>query len=218
MEKLTRYRIPLLTGLGALVLAIVVFMAWISPEGSKLSSLHGQQTQLTSQQMHLQTELSTLRRDKAHLAANCAELTNDLTKIPGTPTVDDFFHQVTALAVAAGDPNTPTISVTQAASGPTPTPAAAGATAGSAGAVKAVTVNMTLSGTYGQMSAFLQGLDRFPRLFTVSTIAVSGGPVALGGAAVAPTTSGYNLTLGGSVFYSTGQSNVCSTTSTTAAH
>jgi hypothetical protein len=203
--------------LGALVLAIVVFMAWISPEGGKLSSLHGQQTQLTSQQMHLQTELSTLRRDKAHLAANCQELTNDLTKIPGTPTVDDFFHQVTALAVAAGDPNTPTISVTQAAATAAPTPAAAGATAGSASTVKAVTVNMTLSGTYGQMSAFLQGLDRFPRLFTVTTIAVSGGPVALGGAAIAPTTTGYSLTLGGNVFYSTGQSNVCAPTTTTTA-
>jgi hypothetical protein len=219
MEKLTRYRIPLLTGLGAFVLAIIVFMAWISPEGGKLSSLHGQQTQLLSQQMHLQTELSTLRRDKAHLAANCAELTNDLTKIPGTPTVDDFFHQVTALAVAAGDPNTPTISVTQAATAPTPAPApaAGSATASGAATVKAVTVNMTLSGTYGQMSAFLQGLDRFPRLFTVTTIAVTGGPIALGSAAIAPSTTGYSLTLGGNVFYSTGQANVCSATTTTSA-
>jgi Tfp pilus assembly protein PilO len=208
MEQLTRYRIPLLTAVGALVLAIIVFVAWISPEGGKLSSLHAQQTQLLSQQAHLQTELATLRRDKAHLAANCQELTKDLTKIPGAPTVDAFFHQVTALAVAAGDPNTPSISVTQAA----------GAAPGAAGGVRPVTVNLTLSGTYGQMSAFLQGLDRFPRLFTVTTISVSGGPVAVGGAAIAPGTTGYSLTLGGNVFYSVGQSNVCPAATTTALH
>ena len=45
------------------------------------------------------------------------ELTKDLTEIPGTPTVDDFFHQVTNLAVSAGDPNTPSISVTQSPDG-----------------------------------------------------------------------------------------------------
>src|ERR1700674_2393170 len=115
MEQLTRYRIPILTAVGALVLAIIVFAAWICPEGGKLSSLHAQQTQLLSQQAHLQTELSTLRRDNGHLPPNGQELTKDLTKIPGAPTVDAFSHQVTALAVAAGDPNTPSISVTQAA-------------------------------------------------------------------------------------------------------
>jgi Tfp pilus assembly protein PilO len=219
MEQLTRYRIPILTGVGALILAIIVFMAWISPEGSKLSSLHAQQTQLLSQQAHLNVELSTLRRDKAHLATNCQELTQDLTKIPGAPTVDDFLHQVTALAVAAGDPNTPSISVTQAAGAAAPVaPAAPGATAGAASTVRPVTVNLTLSGTYGQMSAFLQGLDRFPRLFTVTNLSVSGGPIAVGGAAIAPSTAGYSLTLGGNVFYSTGQANVCAAATATAAH
>ena len=95
MEQITRYRIPILTAVGALVVAIVVYTAWISPEGGKLSSLHAQQTQLQSQQTHLQTELATLRRDKAHLASNCQALTTDLTQIPGTPTVDAFFNQVT---------------------------------------------------------------------------------------------------------------------------
>jgi len=203
MEQLTRYRIPILTAVGALVLAIVVYAAWISPEGGKLSSLHAQQTQLQSQQTHLQTELSTLRNDKAHLAANCQELTTDLTEIPGTPTVDSFFNQVTALAVAAGDPNTPSISVTNALGG--------------TGTVKLVDVDMTLSGTYGQMSAFLHGLDTFPRLFSVTTLTVNGGSLVSGGAPVNPATTGYQLTLQGDIFYSSGQNNVCAPATTTAA-
>jgi Tfp pilus assembly protein PilO len=211
MEQLTRYRIPIITAAGALVLAIIVFVAWISPEGGKLSSLHAQQVQLESQQSHLQTELATLRRDKAHLASNCQQLTTDLTKIPGTPTVDDFFHQVSALAVASGDPNTPTISVTQSAVAAPPPPTVKGATAS---VVKPVSVNLTLTGTYGQMSAFLSGLDHFPRLFTVNNLTISGGPAAVGGGVIPANAGGYSLNLVGSVFYSTGQANVCATTTT----
>ncbi len=197
MEKLTRYRIPILTGLGAVVLAIIVFVAWISPEGGKLTSLHAQQTQLVSQQTHLQTELASLKRQKALLASNCQSLSKDLSEIPGTPSVDSFFNQITALAVASGDPNTPSISVTQA------TAAATGASP--------VAVTFTLEGTYGQMTAFLKGLDTFPRLFTITTITVTGGPVATGGATINPATTGYTLDLGGNIYYSTGQQNVCAT-------
>jgi Tfp pilus assembly protein PilO len=203
MDKLTRYRIPILTGVGALVLAIIVFAAWIAPEGSKLSSLHAQQTQLESQQTHLQTELATLRAAKAHLASNCQALSKDLGEIPGTPSVDSFFNQVTALAVASGDPNTPSISVTQAT-----TPA---------GAANPVAVTFTLEGTYGQMTAFLKGLDTFPRLFTVSNITINGGAIATGGTTINPATSGYTLVLTGNIYYSSGQQNVCAAATTTAA-
>ncbi len=203
MEQLTRYRIPLFTGVGALILALIVYMAWISPEAGKVSSLKAQETQLQSQQLHLQTELTTLKGEKAHLAANCQELTTDLTEVPGTPTVDDFFHQITALAVAAGDPNTPSISVTEAPGG--------------AGTTKMVAVTLTLSGTYGQMTSFLQGLTSFPRLFTVGSINVAGGPVA--GQSVSPATAGYTLQLSGDIYYTSGQANVCSNDATqTAAH
>ena len=206
MEQLKRYRTPILTGVVTLVVAIIVFMAWISPQGSKLSSLHAQQTQLQSQENSLQSELATLRHERAHLAANCQQLAKNLAEIPGTPSVDSFFHQVTSLAVASGDPNTPSISVTQATGGAT------------AGAVKPVAVSLTLQGTYGQMTAFLQGLISFPRLFTVTNINVAGGPIAVGGAQVPAGTPNYNLQLTGNVYYSTGQSDVCSGATTTAQH
>jgi Tfp pilus assembly protein PilO len=193
MEQLKRYRTPILTGVGTLVVAIVVFMAWISPEGNKLSGLRAESTQLQSQEANLQSELATLRRERAHLAANCQLLAKNLNEIP----------------VASGDPNTPSISVTQATGG-TPTPGA--------GAVKPVAVTLTLNGTYGQMNAFLQGLVSFPRLFTVTNISVAGGPIALGGAQVPAGTPNYNLQLTGNVYYSTGQSDVCSGATTTAHH
>ncbi len=204
MDQIKRYRIPILTGVGALILAIVIFAAWISPEGGKLSALHAQQTQLESQQLHLQTELTTLRAQKAHLASNCQVLSKDLGEIPGTPSVDSFFNQVTALAVASGDPNTPSISVTQAA--------------GAASGADPVAVTFTLAGTYGQMTAFLNGLDTFPRLFTITNITVNGGPVATGGAVINPATAGYTLSLTGNIYYSSGQQNVCAATTTADVH
>jgi Tfp pilus assembly protein PilO len=204
MEQLTRYRIPIMTGVGALVLVLIVFVAWISPEGSKLSALHAQQTQLESQQVHLQTELTTLRAAKAHLVSNCQALSKDLGEIPGTPSVDSFFNQVTALAVASGDPNTPSISVTQA-------------TAAAKGGANPVAVTFALTGTYGQMSSFLKGLDTFPRLFTVTSITINGGAVATGGAAINPATTGYSLNLTGNIYYSSGQQNVCAPAATTSA-
>jgi len=201
MEQLKRFRVPALIGAGTLVLSLIVYAAWISPEGSHLTKLQAQRTTLQAQETALQVRIGTLKREKAQLGTDCQQLSTNLTEIPGTPDVDSFLQQVTALAVSSGDPNTPSISVTQA-------------TGGAAGGVTPVTVAMTLAGTYGQMMSFLQGLDTFPRLFTVTSIAVTGGDVVAGGQTVAPGTAGYTLTMSGDIFYSTGEKDVCATTGT----
>lgn len=198
MERLQQYRVPLLTVVGAIVVAVIVYLAWISPEGSKLTSLRSNETQLTTQQTSLQAELATLKSEKTNLGTTCSTLTQDVTEVPGTPDVDSFLQQVTALAVASGDPNTPSISVTQSSA----------PTAGGSG-VTPVAVTFSLTGTYAQMSTFVQGLYTFPRLFTVSSVGINGGPVTNGGVIPAAGTPNYSLTLNGSIYYSTGQQNVC---------
>jgi Tfp pilus assembly protein PilO len=199
MEQVKRFRVPVLIGVGTLIAALIVYAAWISPEGSHLAKLRTQQTQLQAQEAGLQARIATLKREKAQLGTDCQLLATNLVEIPGAPDVDSFLQQITALAVSSGDPNTPSISVTQA-------------TSGSKGAgVTPVTVALTLEGTYGQMSSFISGLDTFPRLFTVTAITVTGGDVAAGGRAVSPATAGYNLTLTGDIFYSTGEKNACGT-------
>jgi Tfp pilus assembly protein PilO len=77
--------------------------------------------------------------------------------------------------------------------------------------VTPVAVDFTLTGTYGQMSTFLQGLYSFPRLFTISSITISGGPVASGGSVPAGTTPNYTLVFQGSIYYSTGEQYACAT-------
>jgi type IV pilus assembly protein PilO len=199
MELVTRFRTPIITAVGVLVAVIVVYAAWISPEGSKLSSLHGKETQLQSQQVQLQAEIGTLKHDKAQMVSNCQQLTKDLTEIPVTPSVDSFLQQVTQLAIASGDPNTPSISVTNA-------PASAGHSG-----VSTVAVSLALSGDFSQMRSFVSGLDSFPRLFSVSTITMEGGPVS--GQGISASSPGpYSLNLDGDIYYTTGQQNVCAET------
>jgi Tfp pilus assembly protein PilO len=195
MEQLKRFRVPVLTGVGTLIVALVLYAVWISPEGSHLAKLQAQKTELQTQQTSLQLRIATLKREKTQFGASCQQLTTDLNEIPGTPNVDVFLQQVTHLAVTSGDPNTPSISVTEAT--------------GAATGVTPIGVSLTLSGTYGQMTSFLEGLDTFPRLFTVTGITVTGGAIATGGQAVAPSATGYDLNMSGDIFYSTGQKNVC---------
>ncbi|HML00679.1 MAG TPA: type 4a pilus biogenesis protein PilO [Acidimicrobiales bacterium] len=201
MEYLQRFRLPLLVGGGTLIFIFVVYAALISPQGHKLSALHATEARLQSQQAHLQTEIVGLRHDKADFASNCAKLGTAVTEIPTTPDVSQFLQQVTNLAVATGNANTPSISVLQAPASP-----------GTAGATP-VQVSLSLNGNYGQMSSFIKGLDSFPRLFTITQLSVSGGPIAAGGGAIDPSTPNYTLTMTGAIYYSTGHQDVCSTSS-----
>ena len=192
------------TGVGTLVLGLIVYAAWISPEGSHLAKLQAEQTAAPGAADGSSGHGSPPRRGRRRSWAPTASSSRRTSpRFPGTPDVDSFLQQVTALAVASGDPNTPSISVTQA-------------TGRAKGGVTPVAVAMTLEGTYGQMTSFLSGLDTFPRLFTVTSISVTGGPLVSGGRTVAPATAGYTLTMSGDIFYSTGQKNVCASGATSA--
>ncbi len=206
MEQLKSYRIPVMSAAAALLVFVVVYLAWIAPESSKLSSLRTNESQLQSQQMSLQVQINSLRREKANLGPTCATLAQAITEVPSAPDVDSFLQQVTQLAVSSGDPNTPSISVTEASG---TTKAVAGATP--------VAVSFSLAGSYAQMSAFLKGLYSFPRLFTISSISIASGSGTAGGGAAhlvpAPAGGGggYNLTLNGTIYYSASQVDACNT-------
>lgn len=196
MDQLTRFRIPGAIAVGALVLVAVVYVALISPQAKKLSSLDAQKTELNAQLTGLQTQISTLRREKAQFVPNCEALGKELTEIPSTTDASTFLQQVTNLAKESGDPNTPSFSLPQAGT--------------SKNAVTAIQFTMTLAGNYGQMTSFIQGLNSLPRLFTVASISITGGPVVTGAGQVPASGSGsYSLSLTGNIYYAASQQNVC---------
>jgi len=207
MEQLKRFSLPIVVGAGALVVLLIVWVAWISPEGSKLSAADAQKSQAAAQVQQLQAEIATLKNEKKQLPKNCQELQKDLAEIPGTPDTSQVYQAITNLAVASGDVVTNSVSVVTPTGNSTPT-----------SGIVPIQVSVGLSGNYGQIMNFLKGLTNpqsMPRLFTVTTATIGGGPVAVGGAPVPAGNGGYTLQLSGDVYYSPGQVDVCSSTSTT---
>jgi Tfp pilus assembly protein PilO len=193
MDQLKRFVWPLATAGVVFLIVVIGLLAWVVPEGKKVSTANTQKATLLTQQSSLQLEITTLEHESSTQPKNCSELRQDQTLVPNTPTVDLFLHQISQLATTSG---TATPSVTITSSGTT---AVAGA--------DTVGIGLTVSGTYQQILNFLQGLDTandLPRLYTVSSVSLS---TAQGSSS---STASYSLTLNGSIYYTTGSSDVCS--------
>lgn len=254
MNDIRKYRIPLLTAGGALVVAIILWVGLVAPQNSKLSSLQAQTVQLQTQETGLQTRLAALQSEGQKLSSNCADLQKITTQIPSVQTPNDlnaaessFQVQFNELAASSGvtlsqfsgfAPATSTGST--AATPATP----AGASATPAG-VTAVPTTLTVQGNYGQMTAFVNGLDTFPRLFVIQKFVLAFGAAStsssssssnsstsssasasastpgatlwVGGKATPPSAGPYNLQITGSIYYTSTPNALAACTKATAA-
>ncbi len=172
MNTVREYRMPLLIGAGALVLALILYAVLVAPQSSKLSSLHAKEAQLQTQETALQAKLTALKTEKQNLTKSCADLEKIATQIPSVETPTDvdaeessFESQFNGLAKTSG------VTLTQF-SGFTPATTATAAapppgTPSSHADVVAVPTTLTVTGNYAKMTAFINGLDNFPRLFVI---------------------------------------------------
>ncbi len=187
MNSVREYRMPLLIAGGALVVAIILWVALISPQNSKLSGLQAQSVTLQAQATALQARLTSLESEGQKLSTNCADLKKISTQIPSVQTPTDidaeessFESQFNDLAGASG------VALEQF-SGFTPASATAAATttpvagaAASPAGVTAVPTTLTVQGNYGQITSFINGLDSFPRLFVIQKFDLAYGAAATG--------------------------------------
>jgi Tfp pilus assembly protein PilO len=232
MNQIRQYRMPLFFAGGALIIALILWVALIAPQNSKLASLQVQSVQLQTQESSIQARLDALQSEGKKLSTNCADLQKISTQIPSVQSPTDidaqessFERQFNDLAGSSG------VTLAQF-SGFAPATATAAATptaTGSPVGVTAVPTTLTVQGNYGQMTAFVNGLDSFPRLFVIQKFilafgaatsasaaggssAPSGGSSAPSGAAgvsplwvggtPTPASSGpYNLQITGSIYY-----------------
>ena len=193
MNSLREYRMPLFIAGGALVIALILWVALISPQNSKLSSLQAQSVQLQGQEASVQARLSSLQSEGLKLSSNCADLQKISTQIPSVQSPTDidaeessFESQFNQLAATSG------VSLAQF-SGFAPASATAGATGtaavGSTAGVTAVPTTLTVQGDYAQMTAFVNGLDKFPRLFVIQKFILAYGSAASGSSNSSSSTS-----------------------------
>ncbi len=184
MNEVRQYRTPLLIGAGTVVIALLLWAVVISPQNSKLSKLQSQQTSLQNQQIALQAKLSVLRTEQQKLTSSCAQLQKIATQIPSVQTPTDvdaeessFESQFNALAASAGVSLTkfsgfsPATSIAGSPAPPGGSSAAASST--TPAGVVAVPTTLSVSGTYNQVLAFVNGLDSFPRLFVIQSFQLS---------------------------------------------
>ncbi len=226
MNTVQEYRIPLFIAGGAIVVALLLWVVLISPQNSKLNSLHAQSVQLQAQQAAIQARLTALQSEGLKLSSNCADLQKISTQIPSVQSPTDidaqessFESQFNALAGSSG------VSLAQFsgfAPATTTGPSSATSTTTAAG-VTAVPTTLTVQGNYGQMTSFIKGLDNFPRLFVIqkfvlafgaatttgsstgtttgSSAGASGPPLWIGGQPTSPSAGPYNLEITGSIYY-----------------
>jgi len=230
MSTIQEYRNPILIGVAGVLVAILLYAFVYSPQTSKLSSLQSQETSLTSNQAQLQSQLAILQSEKQKLPANCADLTKINTQIPSVQTPGElaaeqssFYDQLTQLVSTSG---TAIPSFSWQTTTTTPSASSSAAATPTTNGVVPVPVTMSIVGNYGQMSAFVSGLDSFPRLFTIQTFTLSlssptsaattpttpaasgsgtpsAGPLWVGQVPTAATNGPYSLAIAGSIYYTT---------------
>jgi Tfp pilus assembly protein PilO len=201
MNTVREYRSPLLIAAGALVVALLLYAIVVSPQASKLSSLHNQETQLQSQQVGLDARLAALKSEKQNLTQSCTELEKIATQIPSVQSPTDvdaeessFESQFNGLAETSGVTLTQFSGFAPATTASAPVTPTAGTAAAKSGVV-AVPTTLTVTGDYAKMTAFINGLDSFPRLFVIQTFDLAygaGSSNSNAGATTSPTTPSSN--------------------------
>jgi Tfp pilus assembly protein PilO len=185
MNVVREYQRPLIIGGVALVALLLIWAVLVAPQNSKLANLQNQETQLQAKQATLEAKLATLRSEKQNLTNSCADLQKIATQIPTVQNPTDidaeessFESQFNGLAASSGVSLAQfsgfTPATTTGASAASAGATGAGGAAGAAG-VTAVPTTLTVSGNYGQMMAFINGLDTFPRLFVIQKFVLAYG-------------------------------------------
>ncbi len=181
MNSVREYRMPLLIGGGALVVALLIWVAVIAPQNSKLSSLQTKQVTVGVAADSLEVKLASLKSERQRLSSSCADLQKIATQIPTRAEPDRrrrrgvFLREPVQRAdclvgrhldavqrIYAGghcerchpDTDHTADTIWRDPSDVTPVP-----------------TTLTVTGNYGQISAFINGLDSFPRLFVIQNFA-----------------------------------------------
>jgi Tfp pilus assembly protein PilO len=190
MNEVREYRVPLMMAAGTLVVALLLWAVLISPQNSKLSGLKTQESTLQSQQTTLEAKLSSLKTEQQKLSSSCADLQKIATQIPSVQSPTDvdaeessFESQFNTLTASSGVTLTQFSGFAPATTAQASSPSTGSGSTTPAG-VTAVPTTLSVFGTYGQITSFINSLDTFPRLFVIQSFVLTYG------AAAAPTTSG----------------------------
>jgi Tfp pilus assembly protein PilO len=157
---LLKSKIVLIVTGAVIVLLLIWWFAWMTPESNKLTSVRQQVTADQQTETQLNLELISLKAEKKLVLRELPYLKKVTTAIPPTEDPPGIVDSLNTLASKTG---CDLLSVTPA---DTPSPS------GTPG-LSTISVSVSLSGVHSGVFAFLQGFYKMKRLMTISTVDLS---------------------------------------------
>jgi Tfp pilus assembly protein PilO len=152
-------------GLAALVLVVAWYLAVFSPQARDLSKAHKNHAAAEQKISQLQGQVVQLNALKAEIPADKAALSTLNAAVPNSPQLDDALRQLHAAAASSG--------VTLSSVSPSaPATNSAGTTQKSSSPL--ITLSMSASGSYAQITTFLTQLATMPRTVVVTSLNIAG--------------------------------------------
>lgn len=159
----------------AVAAAVVLVGLWYvvlwSPQGHSLHKANTQTAAAKAQQVSLRAQIATLQQEKTQLPQAQAKLSTLQLDLPNAAVLDKLIDQINADAASAGVDWQNVSPAKPATYAPGYTP---GGTAGFPANMQPYTVNLTVKGTYQQVTKFVSGLYTISRLFDVDSVNLSG--------------------------------------------
>lgn len=169
---LSNRRIPLIAGAAAVFLVVVWYLLLWGPETKKLAAAHKAHAAAVQQVGQLDDQVGQLNGLVKQIPADTSRLAKDEAALPDNPHLDQALNLLHQAAVASGvnltsvAPTAPPVSSTGSAA-QSGGPSAAGG--------PAITLNLSVQGGVGQITAFLSALSNLPRTVVVDKFSLSNG-------------------------------------------
>ena len=169
-------RIPAIAGGIALVLVVVwYFLAW-SPQAKNLKTAHQAHAAAEAKKLDLESQMGQLQGLLRQVPADNAKFAQLQAELPDNPQLDqalNLLHQAaaqTGVLLASLAPSTP---ASLAGTGGSSSSSSSSGSSSQAGG-PAITLGMSVQGTFAQVKAFLAALQALQRTVVVDKIAISG--------------------------------------------
>ncbi|MGH9169675.1 MAG: type 4a pilus biogenesis protein PilO [Acidimicrobiales bacterium] len=201
-----------ITVAATIIVAIIWYFAWMSPEGNKLSTEQAQESQLHTQLQQEKQVLAEYRTNQENLGTYNKLLGTFSTAVPPSEEAGPLATEIAALANSTG--------VDLTALGVPPTATALTNSSGTDSGLYSVAVSIDVSGKWSQCMKFLNGIYTFPRLITVQSFSpaavASSGPSTTIDLINPPPNTVYDFTMSGTAYFSAAVSGLATTTTTLA--
>ena len=145
-----------------LLIVLIWFLAFFSPQGKDLTKYKAQETQLQVQQSALEAQLAQLRATSKAAPQLEALQTQYANLIPPTADIYNYINIMSGTAATAG---VHLVSIT---------PASAGSVVPGTG-LQAIPISVVTQGTYDATLSFIKSIYALPRLTVINAMTLSGG-------------------------------------------